>query len=96
MADRTLSNEEITAELGKLPDWSGDTTGIRRTIDAASFPAAIALVDRVAVVAEQRDHHPDIDIRWRKVTFALVTHSAGGVTAKDLELASEIDVLVTR
>jgi 4a-hydroxytetrahydrobiopterin dehydratase len=95
MADRTLSTDEITARLATLPEWSGDTSGIRRTVEAASFPAAITLVDRVAVVAEQRDHHPDIDIRWRKVTFALVTHSAGGVTAKDLDLASEIDALVT-
>ncbi|MFG1928195.1 4a-hydroxytetrahydrobiopterin dehydratase [Cryptosporangium sp. NPDC048952] len=95
MADLTLSADEITASLVELPGWSGDTLGIRRTVEAESFPAAIALVDRVAVVAEARDHHPDIDIRWRKVTFTLVTHSAGGVTAKDLDLASEIDALVT-
>ncbi|GAA3385910.1 4a-hydroxytetrahydrobiopterin dehydratase [Cryptosporangium minutisporangium] len=94
MADMTLSADEITAGLTELPEWSGDTSGIRRTVEAASFPAAIALVDRIAVVAEQRDHHPDIDIRWRKVTFALVTHSAGGVTAKDLQLAAEIDACV--
>ncbi|SHN33770.1 4a-hydroxytetrahydrobiopterin dehydratase [Cryptosporangium aurantiacum] len=95
MANTTLSADEVTAGLAKLPEWSGDTSGIRRTVEAASFPAAIALVDRVAVVAEQRDHHPDIDIRWRKVTFTLSTHSAGGVTRKDLDLASEIDTLVT-
>ncbi|GAA0283819.1 4a-hydroxytetrahydrobiopterin dehydratase [Cryptosporangium japonicum] len=95
MAVTTLSAEEVTAGLATLPEWSGDPTGIRRTVEAESFPAAIALVDRVAVVAEARDHHPDIDIRWRTVTFALVTHSAGGVTAKDLDLASEIDALVT-
>lgn len=95
MPDTTLGIDEITARLGSLAGWSGGPSGIRRTVETASFPAAIALVDRVAVVAEQRDHHPDIDIRWRNVTFVLVTHSAGGVTAKDLDLASEIDALVT-
>jgi 4a-hydroxytetrahydrobiopterin dehydratase len=48
-------------------------------------------VRRVAEFAEQKDHHPDIDIRWRTVTFALVTHSAGGITEKDVEMAGEID-----
>ncbi|MFI5956461.1 4a-hydroxytetrahydrobiopterin dehydratase [Cryptosporangium sp. NPDC051539] len=91
----TLSESEVTAGLARLPGWAGDTSALSRTVEAASFPDAIALVDRVAVVAEQRDHHPDIDIRWRTVTFTLSTHSAGGVTAKDLELASEIDSLVT-
>jgi len=95
MTDTTLSADGVTAGLAALPEWSGDTAAIRRTVEAATFPAAIALVDRVAVVAEQRDHHPDIDIRWRTVTFTLTTHSAGGVTTKDLELATEIDTLVT-
>jgi 4a-hydroxytetrahydrobiopterin dehydratase len=86
-----LSADEVTAALAGLSGWSGDTTGIRRTIEAPSFPAAIDLVDRVAEVAEERDHHPDIDIRWRTVTFALSTHSEGGVTAFDIDLAATID-----
>ena len=59
-----------------------------------SFPVAITVVDRVAEVAEELDHHPDIDIRWRTLTFALATHSAGGVTEKDFGLAARIDEIV--
>jgi 4a-hydroxytetrahydrobiopterin dehydratase len=74
--------------------WSGDPTGIRRQVELPSFAAAITVVDRVAEVAEELDHHPDIDIRWRTVTFACATHSAGGVTRKDLGLAARIDEIV--
>ena len=88
-----LDADVLAAALAALPAWSGDRDGIRREVVAESFPAAIRLVDAVAVVAEELDHHPDIDIRWRTVTFALSTHSAGGVTAKDLELARRIDAL---
>jgi 4a-hydroxytetrahydrobiopterin dehydratase len=95
MAD-TLTPEELGRELRKLPEWEGDQTAISRTVQLETFPAAITLVDAVAVAAETRDHHPDIDIRWRNVTFVLTTHSAGGVTAKDLELAAEIDALATQ
>jgi len=62
-----------------------------RSASLPSFPDAIALVDRVAVVAEQMDHHPDIDIRWRTVTFTCATHSKGGVTDLDVRLATQID-----
>ncbi len=89
-----LKPEVLNAELVALPAWSGDTGGIRREVEAATFPAAIALVDRVAVTAQERDHHPDIDIRWRTVTFVLVTHSEGGVTELDLALARAIDALI--
>ncbi|MFL6130052.1 MAG: 4a-hydroxytetrahydrobiopterin dehydratase [Mycobacteriales bacterium] len=74
--------------------WSGDPTGIRREVRLPSFPAAISVVDRVAEVAEELDHHPDIDIRWRTLTFACATHSAGGVTARDFGLAARIDEIV--
>jgi 4a-hydroxytetrahydrobiopterin dehydratase len=79
--------------LAGLPGWSGDTAAITRTIEAESFPAAIALVNRVAEAAEAADHHPDIDIRWRTVTFSLSTHSEGGVTSKDADLAATINEL---
>jgi 4a-hydroxytetrahydrobiopterin dehydratase len=88
-----LTDDQVTAALRELPEWSGDSTGISRTVEAATFPAAVALVDAVAVAAEEAGHHPDIDIRWRRVTFALSTHSVGGVTPKDLALARRIDVL---
>ncbi|MGB2569768.1 MULTISPECIES: 4a-hydroxytetrahydrobiopterin dehydratase [Micromonospora] len=93
MAD-LLTAEAVREELGGLTDWSGDPTGIGRTVQLGSFPDAIAVVDRVAVVAERLDHHPDIDIRWRTLTFRCVTHSAGGVTHRDVELARHIDDIV--
>ncbi|SCG33883.1 4a-hydroxytetrahydrobiopterin dehydratase [Micromonospora halophytica] len=93
MAD-LLTAEAVREELGGLTEWSGDPTGIGRTVQLGSFPDAIAVVDRVAVVAERLDHHPDIDIRWRTLTFRCVTHSAGGVTHRDVELARHIDDIV--
>lgn len=93
MAD-LLTAEAVREELGGLTDWSGDPAGIGRTVQLGSFPDAIAVVDRVAVVAERLDHHPDIDIRWRTLTFRCVTHSAGGVTHRDVELARHIDEIV--
>ncbi len=93
MGTPLLTDDELASELKDLPDWtrSGDT--ISRTIEAASFPAGIDLVARVGAAAEEADHHPDIDIRWRKVTFALSTHSEGGLTRLDVELARRIDQL---
>jgi 4a-hydroxytetrahydrobiopterin dehydratase len=88
-----LTSPEIAAALDALPGWGGDTSDIRCRYTAPDFPAGIALVDRVAVAAEAAGHHPDIDIRWREVLFVLSTHSEGGVTAKDLELAGQISAL---
>ena len=88
-----LSADEVAAALRDLPQWSGDTTALRRTVKCASFRAAVSLVDDVANVAEELDHHPDIDVRYDTVTFVSSTHSAGGVTAYDVELAKRIDGL---
>jgi 4a-hydroxytetrahydrobiopterin dehydratase len=77
-----------------LPEWEDDDTAITRTVQLGSFMDAIAVVDRVAVVAEEMDHHPDIDIRWRTLTFRCSTHSAGKVTDRDHELARRIDEIV--
>ena len=93
MAD-VLTAEAVRDELGRLAGWSGDPTGISRTVELGSFPDAIAVVDRVAEAAEDLDHHPDIDIRWRTLTFRCVTHSAGGVTHRDFALARRIDDIV--
>ena len=79
---------------GRAGRWAGEPDGINRAVELASFPAAIAVVDRVAEAAEEADHHPDIDIRWRTLTFTLATHSAGGVTGKDVRLATRIDEIV--
>ncbi|MGJ0120515.1 4a-hydroxytetrahydrobiopterin dehydratase [Williamsia sp. MIQD14] len=90
---RPLSPDEIDEARPTLPRWEWGDGVIRRSIEAPSFAEAIEFVRRVAEVAERRDHHPDIDIRWRAVTLALSTHSAGGLTALDLESAREYDAL---
>ena len=66
-----LDQAAIDSALAKLDGWSGGPDGITRTAELSSFPAAIAVVDRVAEAAEAADHHPDIDIRWRTLTFTL-------------------------
>lgn len=86
-----LSDAEIEAGLAALPHWQRDGDTLVRTVVAASFLAGIELVRQVAEAAESADHHPDIDIRWRTVRFVLSTHSAGGLTALDLELAATIE-----
>ena len=90
-----LDDDGVRAALAGLSGWSGDTNAITRTVQAPDFPTGIRIVDDVAQAAEAADHHPDIDIRWRNVTFALSTHSEGGVTQKDIDLARTIDDLAT-
>jgi 4a-hydroxytetrahydrobiopterin dehydratase len=89
-----LSPELVTAALSELPQWSGGVDGIERTLELPSFRAAVEAVSMIADVAEQMDHHPDMDLRWRKLRVAVVTHSAGGVTDLDLELARRVDALI--
>jgi 4a-hydroxytetrahydrobiopterin dehydratase len=86
-----LDDEALDGWLAAHPAWHRDGAEIRRSVECPSFLDAIGLVTRVAGLAEERDHHPDIDIRWRTVRFALSTHSAGGLTEKDLDLAAAID-----
>ncbi|MFD0360638.1 4a-hydroxytetrahydrobiopterin dehydratase [Nocardia sp. GCM10030253] len=93
MATELLSDADINDALKDLPDWQRSGNTITRTIEAPTFPAGIELVRRVAEAAEAADHHPDIDIRWRRVTFALSTHSAGGLTGRDMMLAHQINQL---
>jgi 4a-hydroxytetrahydrobiopterin dehydratase len=89
-----LSTDDLTTRLATLDGWSGDAQAITRTVELPTFLAAIEVVDRVAEAAEAMDHHPDIDIRWRRLTFACSTHTAGGVTEKDFELAHRINEIV--
>ena len=89
MAD-LLDDAAISAALDDLPGWKRDGDALVRTAKLPSFPAAIEVVDRVAEIAEERNHHPDIDIRWRTLVFRCATHSAGGITALDVELAGAI------
>ncbi|MEV6278148.1 4a-hydroxytetrahydrobiopterin dehydratase [Nocardia sp. NPDC051832] len=96
MSNPLLSDAELTEALAGLTGWtrSGDT--LTRTLQAPSFLDGIELVRQVAEVAETMNHHPDIDIRWRKLTFVLSTHDAGGLTGLDTALAQEIDRLAAK
>lgn len=76
-----------------LPDWSKKGALISRTYQFRDFATAMEFVKAVAKIAEREQHHPDIDIRWNKVTLALTTHDEGGLTEKDFELAGEFDQL---
>jgi 4a-hydroxytetrahydrobiopterin dehydratase len=95
MAD-LLEADAIRAALAGLNGWDGGPDGITRKVRLPGFPAAIAVVDRVAEVAEEMDHHPDIDIRWRTLTFRCVTYSAKGVTTRDIALAQRIDRIIAQ
>jgi 4a-hydroxytetrahydrobiopterin dehydratase len=86
-----LPDDEIADRLTTLDAWSRDGDEITTTYELPSFADAIEFVGRVAALAEAADHHPDIDIRYRKVRIALTTHDQGGITEKDFALAAEID-----
>jgi len=88
-----LDQAGIEAGLGRLDGWSRQGDEIRRTFEFDSFARSIEFVNRVADAAESADHHPDIDIRYSRVTLALSTHSAGGLTDRDFDLAAKIDGL---
>ena len=89
----TLADAEVQAWLRAHPGWALEGGMIRRTYGFADFRAAMAFVTRVADAAEAADHHPDIDIRYSKVTLGLVTHDAGGLTPRDTTLAAAADAL---
>lgn len=86
-----LTPAEIAA--GLPTGWEGDGSGLRRTYVYADFAEALGAVNRIGEVAEAMDHHPDIDIRYNRVALSVVSHSAGGVTAADLELAARISAV---
>ena len=86
-----LSPDAVADALADLPSWSGDADGLRRTVELPSFRDAVAAIVAIADVAEEMDHHPDVDLRWRTLHLTLVSHSAGGVSDLDLELARRID-----
>ncbi|MFW3170868.1 4a-hydroxytetrahydrobiopterin dehydratase [Geodermatophilus sp. CPCC 206100] len=89
-----LSPDEIAAALSGLPLWSGDGDGLRRSVELPGFPDAVAALVRIGFVAEELDHHPDVDLRWRTLHLTLASHSAGGVTDLDVQLARRIDALL--
>jgi 4a-hydroxytetrahydrobiopterin dehydratase len=87
----TLSDDEIRAALEALPGWERRESAITRQYRLDGFAGAIAFVVRLSYAAEAADHHPDLDIRYDRVRITLSTHSEGGVTAKDLDLAKAIE-----
>jgi 4a-hydroxytetrahydrobiopterin dehydratase len=86
-----LTDDQVDSVLSSLDGWERADGALRRSIKFPTFLAGIDAVRRVAERAEAADHHPDLDIRWRTVTFALVTHSEGGITDKDVAMAGEIN-----
>ena len=89
-----MSDDEVDAAAEALEGWERADGALRRSVTFPSFLDGIDMVRRVAELAERADHHPDIDIRWRTVNLALSTHSEGGITEKDVELAAQIDRLL--
>jgi 4a-hydroxytetrahydrobiopterin dehydratase len=93
---RRLDVEEINRQLSDLPNWSFVRASLHARFKAPDFPTAVRLVSAVAEVAEEMNHHPDMDVRWRTVRFELSTHSEGGVTQLDVELAHRITAEATQ
>jgi 4a-hydroxytetrahydrobiopterin dehydratase len=92
MPPTLLTNEEIGEGLRDM-EWDWEGPELIKTVELGDFAAALAYVNRVGALAEHRNHHPDILIKWNTVTLRLSTHSAGGITELDLELARAIDAL---
>lgn len=88
-----LAQSDVKAMMKKIPEWETDKKSIERTFEFDDFTLAIDFVNAVAEIAEEEDHHPDIDIRWNKVKLALSTHSEGGLTDMDFQVAEKIDTL---
>lgn len=89
-----LTTQDIKAWLKKLPEWEQEKKSIERTFEFDDFTQAIDFVNSVAEISEEEEHHPDIDVRYTKVRIALSTHSEGGITDLDFEVAEKIDTLV--
>jgi 4a-hydroxytetrahydrobiopterin dehydratase len=88
-----LTPEEAKSRLSVIPGWEIESGELVRTFQFKDFVAALEFVNHVGEAAESAGHHPDIDIRYNKVRLALVTHDAGGLTAKDFDLAAKINLL---
>jgi len=94
MTMQKLTPEVVQQRLTEFPDWSLTGGKIARTFGFEDFAAAMQFVDRVAELAERMQHHPDIMIRYNKVTLTITTHDAGGITEKDIAFARDVDALI--
>ena len=92
----TLNPQQIKHRLLSVPSWSKHARAIQRQFEFKGFADAVDFVDRVARKAEKSDHHPDIDIRYNKVTLVLSTHSEGGLTKKDFAMAETCDAIFAK
>jgi 4a-hydroxytetrahydrobiopterin dehydratase len=88
-----LSPSDIKTHLEDVPDWSHQGNAIVRTFTLGNFVESVEFVNQLTELAEDANHHPDVDIRWNKVTLSLSTHSKGGLTKADFDLAMQIDEL---
>lgn len=93
---RLLTDEEITRQLRDLHGWQQDTGSLVASYDAPDFPTAVRLIVEAGDQAEQMKHHPDVDLRWKVTHWRLSTHSAGGLTQLDIELAHRISAAAAR
>ena len=88
-----LSDDEITSRLGELDGWKHEGDAIRKSFDRGDFVGSVDFVKALAEPAEEVGHHPDLSISWSEVEVTITTHSEGGLTANDFELAKRIDDL---
>jgi 4a-hydroxytetrahydrobiopterin dehydratase len=88
-----IAKADINTMMKRVPEWETDKQSIERTFEFDDFNQAIDFVNAVAEIADEEDHHPDIDIRWNRVRLILSTHSEGGLTDLDFRLAEKLDTL---
>jgi 4a-hydroxytetrahydrobiopterin dehydratase len=88
-----LEDAEIEERLGRVPGWERRGDSIAKTFECGDFTGSVRFVDAVVDPANEMNHHPDVEISWDKVTLTLSTHSEGGLTEADFELAAKIDEL---
>lgn len=97
MSRMLLTADQVRDALPELAaGWSVVGNALVRTVDFDSFPTAVRFIDELAPIAERMDHHPDLRLSWRTVEVSLSTHSAGGLTGLDVQLARELDAVVAR
>lgn len=89
--ESALTDAQIAAELKVLPGWRHEAGALRRTYKTDGWPTTLMLVNAIGFYAEAADHHPDLEVHWGSVSVALSTHSAGGITAKDVALAKLVE-----
>lgn len=94
MAQRILlTDAELTGQISQLPGWNVDGKSLKRRFEFANFAEALDFVNRVGIVAEDADHHPDIFFGWGYAEISLTTHDRGGITDLDFEIAAKINGL---